>query len=123
LSSTNKSLITDLKADVAEGLRALDEGESPESVTEVSSARVSDVDRGRQVFNRSRAGCHGSDGKNIAYSGGDLTNMKKRMSLEQIVAWIKNPAPPMSKVFPEPLQASEEADLRDLAEFIHEWPP
>jgi mono/diheme cytochrome c family protein len=68
------------------------------------------------------AGCHGSEGKNIVYNGGDLTTVRERLSLEQIIAWIRNPKPPMPKVFPEPLQESEEADLKDVAAFVHEWP-
>jgi mono/diheme cytochrome c family protein len=81
-----------------------------------------DIGHGRQVFYGMCAGCHGSDGKNISINGHDLTTVKQRMSVEQIIAWIKNPKPPMPKVYPEPLQPSEEADLRDVATFLHEWP-
>jgi PQQ-dependent dehydrogenase (methanol/ethanol family) len=88
----------------------------------VAQTGGSDIGHGRQVFYGMCAGCHGSDGKNISINGHDLTTVKQRMSVEQIVAWIKNPKPPMPKVFPEPLQPSEEADLRDVATFLHEWP-
>jgi alcohol dehydrogenase (cytochrome c) len=84
--------------------------------------RVPDAAHGRQVFYGMCAGCHGSEGKNIVYNGGDLTTVRERLSLEQIIAWIRNPKPPMPKVFPEPLQESEEADLKDVAAFVHEWP-
>jgi mono/diheme cytochrome c family protein len=85
--------------------------------------RQPDLSHGRQVFYGMCAGCHGSDGKNISINGNDLTTVKQRMSLEQIRAWLRNPKPPMPKIFPEPLQESEEADLRDVALFLHEWPP
>jgi PQQ-dependent dehydrogenase (methanol/ethanol family) len=88
----------------------------------LSRERVPDVDHGRQVFYGMCAGCHGADGKNISINGNDLTTVKQRMSLEQILAWLKNPKPPMPKIFPEPMQPSEEADLRDVALFVHEWP-
>jgi alcohol dehydrogenase (cytochrome c) len=88
----------------------------------VHGPRVPDVDHGRQVFYGMCAGCHGSDGKNISINGNDLTTVKERMSLEQILAWLKNPKPPMPKVFPEPMRPSEEADLQDVALFLHEWP-
>jgi alcohol dehydrogenase (cytochrome c) len=87
-----------------------------------TKVRTPNVDHGREVFYGMCAGCHGSEGKNIVYDGGDLTTVKKRMTFDQIVAWIKNPKPPMPKVFPEPLQESEEADLKDVAKFVHEWP-
>ena len=83
---------------------------------------VPDVGHGRQVFYGMCAGCHGSEGKNIVYNGGDLTTVGRRKSVEQIMEWIKNPKPPMPKVFPDPLQESEKADLLDLAAFLHEWP-
>jgi alcohol dehydrogenase (cytochrome c) len=84
--------------------------------------RQPDLAHGRQVFYGMCAGCHGSDGKNISINGNDLTTVKQRMSVEQIRAWTRNPKPPMPKIFPEPLQESEEADLRDVALFLHEWP-
>jgi alcohol dehydrogenase (cytochrome c) len=88
----------------------------------VLQSTMSSVDHGRQVFYGMCAGCHGSDGKNIVIDGKDLTTVKDRKSLDQIITWIKNPRPPMPKVFPEPLQPSEETDLRDVATFLHEWP-
>lgn len=88
-----------------------------------NSRRVPDAAHGQQVFYAMCAGCHGPDGKNVVYDGGDLTTVKQRMSLEQIVAWIRNPKPPMPKAFPEPLQESEEADLKDVATFVHDLAP
>lgn len=88
----------------------------------VAPSRVPDVTRGRVVFDESCAVCHGFDGKNVSINGTDLTTVKNRMSIEQLIAWIKNPKPPMPKAFPEPLQPGEEQNLRDVAQFLHEWP-
>jgi hypothetical protein len=85
----------------------------------VARSDIPDPVHGRQLYYGMCAGCHGSDGKNI--SGFDLTTVKQRMSVEQTIAWIKNPTPPMPKVFPEPLLPSEEQDLSDIAAFLHEF--
>jgi hypothetical protein len=43
------------------------------------------------------------------------------MTEEQLIAWIKNPAPPMPKVFVEPIDHAEEADIRAIAAFLGNW--
>ena len=91
----------------------------PSSVA--GGAKVPDANRGREVFYSMCAGCHGIDGKNIVYDGGDLTTINKRMSQEQIIAWVRNPKPPMPKVFPDLLEQKEEDDLNDVATFLAEW--
>jgi len=85
-------------------------------------ARMPDAQHGRQLFYGMCAGCHGSDGKNIVLNGNDLTTVGQRKSVAELIAWIKNPKPPMPKAFPEPMQPSEEADLLDVATFLHAWP-
>jgi len=94
--------------------------DSGESNLPPSHATASE--HGRQLFNSMCAVCHGVDGTNISINGSDLPTVTRRMSVEQIVAWVRNPVPPMPKVFPEPLQKSEEAELSDIAMFLHEWP-
>ncbi len=81
-----------------------------------------DASRGRAVFNARCAMCHGVDGKSISIDGHDLTTVKQRMSVDQIIAWIKDPKPPMPRVFSQPLRESEEAEVRDVAAFLDEWP-
>jgi mono/diheme cytochrome c family protein len=98
------------------------------ALVETCRVRIADtthepeIARGRQLLYGMCSGCHGSDGKNISIDGHDLTTVGRRMSVEQLISWIKNPKAPMPKVFPEPLQASEEMDVRDVAAFLHEWP-
>jgi alcohol dehydrogenase (cytochrome c) len=82
------------------------------------TTRRDDASRGQQLFYGLCAGCHGSDGKNI--DGYDLSTVKTRMNFAQIIEWIKHPAPPMPRAFPDPPNASEVQDLRDLATFLHE---
>jgi hypothetical protein len=40
------------------------------------------------------------------------------MDQEQLVAWIKNPAPPMPKVFPGPLEEEDVQVIRDIAAYL-----
>jgi hypothetical protein len=56
-----------------------------------------------------RVRCHASDGNGIA--GFNLATIKVRMNRDQLVAWIKNPLPPMPRIFPvgTPMLASEDA--------------
>jgi alcohol dehydrogenase (cytochrome c) len=84
-----------------------------------SAANVADAVRGKTLFLGACAGCHGSDGKNIG--GFDLTSVKSRMNGEQLTAWLKNPAPPMPKVFADPIDAEDEADIRDIVAFLRNW--
>ena len=68
------------------------------------------------VLYRSCMPCHGPDGKNIG--GFDLSAIHSRMNTDQLRAWIKNPAPPMPHVFPEPLDEQDERDVRDIAAYL-----
>jgi alcohol dehydrogenase (cytochrome c) len=86
------------------------------------SANPPDVAHGQQVYFGLCAACHGADGKSISFGGGDLTNIKNRMTSEQLMSWIQHPAPPMPQVFPQPLLKGEYEDLRDLAAFVLAWP-
>jgi alcohol dehydrogenase (cytochrome c) len=54
---------------------------------------------GVSAYNTYCAGCHGIQGGG-AEGGPSLKNEASRMTLLQLVAWIKNPAPPMPKMVP-----------------------
>jgi hypothetical protein len=43
------------------------------------------------------------------------------MNAAQLVAWIRNPRPPMPKVFAEPLEEEDLRDLADLAAYLQSW--
>jgi alcohol dehydrogenase (cytochrome c) len=76
------------------------------------------ADRGAQIYLANCAVCHGTDGKSIGEF--DLSRTKSHMNLDQIVAWIKNPAPPMPHVFPEPLDSDDERDIQDVATYLEQ---
>jgi mono/diheme cytochrome c family protein len=65
---------------------------------------------GRVVFDAYCLKCHGS-----APIGPALGNEKSRMNLDATLAQIKNPAPPMPKLFPSPLS---EQDVNDVAAYV-----
>jgi alcohol dehydrogenase (cytochrome c) len=68
---------------------------------------------GQQLFLQYCTGCHGSRGEGA--SGPSLTGAKGPKDLEAIVAFVKNPASPMPKLYPQPLA---EADVRAVAEYV-----
>jgi mono/diheme cytochrome c family protein len=72
-----------------------------------ASAQLS---HGREIFNAQCLKCHGS-----APIGPALGNEKSRKDLAATVEWIKNPAPPMPKLFPAPLS---EQDVNDVAAYV-----
>jgi ubiquinol-cytochrome c reductase cytochrome c subunit len=68
------------------------------------------ITHGRQLFGDYCIKCHGS-----APIGPPLANVKAHMNLEATLAQIKNPAPPMPKLFPSPLS---EQDVNDVAAYV-----
>lgn len=81
-----------------------------------ATAAPKDLTRGQQIYTTNCIVCHGSDGKGIG--GFDLSKTRLHMNLDQIIAWIKNPTPPMPHVFPEPLDADDERDIHDVATYL-----
>jgi alcohol dehydrogenase (cytochrome c) len=89
----------------------------PGPPAEVVRSNLPDAVHGKQVFLTACAVCHGVNGNNVG--GVDLS--KSSMTTEQLVTWIKNPAPPMPKMFPEPLDVDDEVDIRDVAAYLKNW--
>jgi mono/diheme cytochrome c family protein len=82
--------------------------------TEAPSGAIGDVAHGNAVFAQNCAGCHGAGG----LSGGvgpSLKNEKSRKDLAATVAWIKNPQPPMPKLWPSTIN---DKDLADVAAYV-----
>ena len=48
--------------------------------------------------------------------------VKNQMTVQQIIAWISSPKPPMPKAFPESMQSREAHDIRDVDQFLRESP-
>jgi ubiquinol-cytochrome c reductase cytochrome c subunit len=57
--------------------------------------------RGKRLFAGACMKCHGADG-NAPVIGPALVNEKSRKNLDQLNAFIKNPAAPMPKLYPQP---------------------
>jgi len=70
-----------------------------------------DASHGKTIFTQNCASCHGSEGG----IGPALKNEKSRKNFAQTVAWIKNPQPPMPKLYPGTLG---EKDVADVAAYV-----
>jgi mono/diheme cytochrome c family protein len=64
---------------------------------------------GREIFAANCASCHGANAQ--GGMGPNLHGEKRRKNYQQAIAWIKNPAPPMTKLYPSPLSDSDVADV------------
>lgn len=73
-----------------------------------------DTRHGRQLFAAKCEACHGANGRGGSV-GPTLGNERNRKTFEQTVAWIKDPEPPMPKLFPAELTAR---DVNDLAAYV-----
>jgi mono/diheme cytochrome c family protein len=69
---------------------------------------------GKQIFSANCAQCHGATGTEGGV-GPSLKNETSRKNFAQTVAWIKNPTPPMPKLYPSPLSAK---DVNDVAAYV-----
>lgn len=77
-------------------------------------AAQGDPVHGKQIFDNNCATCHGAGGVGGGV-GPSLKNEKSRKNFAQAVAWIKNPQPPMAKLYPSPLG---EKDVEDAAAYV-----
>lgn len=64
------------------------------------------IAHGRQLFEENCQKCHVS-----APIGPSLANIKAHLDLDKTIAFIKNPAPPMTKLYPSPLSDNDVADI------------
>jgi mono/diheme cytochrome c family protein len=73
-----------------------------------------DAAHGKALFTANCASCHGATGTEGGV-GPSLKNEKSRKNFDQAVAWIKNPRPPMPKLYPGTLS---EKDVQDAAAYV-----
>jgi mono/diheme cytochrome c family protein len=79
-----------------------------------AKALVGDAAHGKQIFTQNCAQCHGASGTEGGV-GPSLKAEKSRKDTAAAVAWIKNPQPPMPKLYPSPL---DEKDVADVAAYV-----
>ena len=70
--------------------------------------------RGAKLFAANCASCHGMHGTEGGV-GPSLAGERTRKDLAATLHAIKNPEPPMPKLFPSPL---DDADVADLAAYV-----
>ena len=85
---------------------------APTTGGQMASAQ-GDPAHGKQIFVQNCAACHGADGGGGV--GPSLKGEKARKDTAAAIAWIKDPKPPMPKLFPSPLS---EKDVDDVAAFV-----
>ena len=103
-SSTSSTTTTTATTDASAG----------SSSTAPAGGAKGDAAHGKSIFATNCASCHGATGTEGGV-GPSLKNEKSRKNFDQTVAWIKNPQPPMPKLFPSPLS---EKDVEDVAAFV-----
>ena len=72
-----------------------------------------DAARGKQLFAENCSGCHGAAGEGSA--GPPLQGERAHKNLAQVAAFVKDPQPPMPKLYPTPLS---DAAVRDVAAYV-----
>jgi mono/diheme cytochrome c family protein len=82
-----------------------------------STAAQPDAAHGKTIFASKCAGCHGQTGTEGGI-GPSLKNEKSRKPYAQAVAWIKDPQPPMAKLYPDQLSAKDVADVAAYVESL-----
>ena len=75
---------------------------------------AADPKHGEAIFGQNCSSCHGAGGAGGGI-GPSLKGEKSRKNMDAAVAWIKNPQPPMPKLYPAPLN---ESDVKDVASYV-----
>ncbi|MEA2785701.1 MAG: hypothetical protein QOF71_1805 [Candidatus Eremiobacteraeota bacterium] len=84
---------------------------SATATSRAAGSAQGDASHGKSVFAQNCARCHGAEGG----IGPALKNEKSRKNYAQTVTWIKNPQPPMPKLYPDTLG---EKDVADVAAYV-----
>ena len=73
-----------------------------------------DAKDGKKLYAANCAACHGAVGTEGGV-GPSLKDEKKKKNTAAASAWIKNPKPPMPKLYPSPLS---EKDVSDVTAYV-----
>ena len=74
-----------------------------------------DIGAGRRLYSQVCVACHGPDGNMIADH--KLAGLRARRDLPATIAYLKDPKPPMPKMYPDLLS---EQSLADVAAYLHD---
>ncbi|MBD5604887.1 MAG: cytochrome c [Candidatus Eremiobacteraeota bacterium] len=88
-----------------------DSGLKPADGTKVA---MGDAKHGEAIFSQNCSSCHGAAGAGGGI-GPSLKGEKSRKNDAAAIAWIKNPQPPMPKLYPATLT---ESDVSDVAAYV-----
>jgi mono/diheme cytochrome c family protein len=69
-----------------------------------------DRSRGEALFAAKCAGCHGAKGIGSS-AAPPLKSLRTRRSADAAIVWIKDPQPPMPKLYPKPLSIGDVDDI------------
>ncbi len=75
---------------------------------------AADPAHGKEIFSQNCSSCHGADGAGGGI-GPSLKGEKAKKDDAATIAWIKNPQPPMPKLYPSTLS---EKDVADVAAYV-----
>ena len=80
-------------------------------VSTVATAALSppDVGRGKELFGKNCAACHGNSGE--GGSGLALKGVRTRLDMAATINWIENPSAKMPRLYPSPLDAQAVVDV------------
>lgn len=92
----------------------LDPG-APPVARDITAADADARARGQRLYGQVCQSCHGPDGNMV--SERRLSGIAARQGLDATIAYIKDPKPPMPRLYPTLLS---EADVRAVATWIHE---
>lgn len=87
---------------------------SHEAATASPAVLRGDAGRGRTVYTAQCAACHGATGANGPV-GPSLAKERKRRSLADVEAIVRDPDPPMPKLYPGTLS---ERDVKDVSAYV-----
>lgn len=87
----------------------------PATAIDATAGTASGKASGRRLYGQVCASCHGDDGNFIADH--KLGNLAARRDLASTIEYVRNPKPPMPKLFPELLS---EQNVVDVSTWIHE---
>jgi alcohol dehydrogenase (cytochrome c) len=78
-------------------------------------ARASDPEHGKNAYSQFCVASHGPQGEGVLGAGVPIQNGPARKEHPQLVEWIKNPLPPMPKLYPAPLT---DGDVEAIARYV-----